>query len=272
MCWPPATTSTPPASPSPARPAAASCRRSPPPSTTRVRRRASAASSTPTSPAARRRLRHRLGRLGRPLQPGAAPRRDRQDGRVVGAAAPRDVIVVHAVDDPPFPIRGARTVVREARDVYAALRVRRPRASDEVSGGHGLHAATRTTAAAALARGARPPAAAARGAAAAARGGLAGHARGGTRRAAAGLRRGRRRACRASRCRRASTATRRSCGIARDLAARLRDGREPDARRCRGDARAADTGTAVPYANCHEPLGAAGWLRRSASSSTSRRT
>ena len=35
----------------------------------------------PRGPATRRCVRHGLGRLGRPLQPGAAPRRDRDDGR-----------------------------------------------------------------------------------------------------------------------------------------------------------------------------------------------
>ena len=44
----------------------------------------------PPLAAAGRRLRHRLGRLGRPLQPGAAAGRDRQHGSRVAAAAPCD--------------------------------------------------------------------------------------------------------------------------------------------------------------------------------------
>ena len=130
-CWRRATTSTPVGSPSPAPPAAASSRRSPRRSSIRASPRpASAASSTPTWPAARRRVRHRLGRLGRPLQPGAAPRRDRDDGPRAGRrrTARRDV-VVHAVDDPPFPIAGARAVVAEAARAYAAAACRRRRAA-----------------------------------------------------------------------------------------------------------------------------------------------
>ena len=72
-------------------------------------------------------------------------------GLVLGCAAPSRVAVVHAVDDPPFPIAGARAVVREAAAVYEALGGRGRADLVEVSGGHGLHPAMRDAAAAALA-------------------------------------------------------------------------------------------------------------------------
>jgi dienelactone hydrolase len=72
-------------------------------------------------------------------------------GVVVGAAAPRRLAVVHAIDDRPFPIEGARAVVREASRVYEAAGAPAPPRLIEVSGGHGLHPATRAAAAAALA-------------------------------------------------------------------------------------------------------------------------
>jgi dienelactone hydrolase len=72
-------------------------------------------------------------------------------GMVLGAAAPGRVTVVHAIDDPPFPIAGARTVVQDAAAVYDALgAVGHPRLV-EVSGGHGLHAQMRAAAASGLA-------------------------------------------------------------------------------------------------------------------------
>ena len=52
--------------------------------------------------------------------------RPRTMGVVLGAAAPCDVTVVHAVDDPPFPIAGARAVVAEAARSYACAGVARP--------------------------------------------------------------------------------------------------------------------------------------------------
>ena len=64
-------------------------------------------------------------------------------GMVLGAAAPSRVTVVHAIDDPPFPIAGARTVVREAAAVYDALGAGGHARLVEVSGGHGLHAQMR---------------------------------------------------------------------------------------------------------------------------------
>jgi dienelactone hydrolase len=72
-------------------------------------------------------------------------------GMVLGAAAPGRVTVVHAVDDPPFPIAGARAVVAEAAAVYDALGAGGHAHLAEVSGGHGLHAHMRDAAAAALA-------------------------------------------------------------------------------------------------------------------------
>ena len=93
------------------------------------------------------------------------------------AAAPRDVTVVHAVDDPPFPIAGARAVVAEAARSYAAAGAGGRVRLVELAGGHGLHPAMRVAAAAALARalGLPPPAPEAPRAAARAR--LAGDAR-----------------------------------------------------------------------------------------------
>jgi dienelactone hydrolase len=72
-------------------------------------------------------------------------------GMVLGAAAPSRVTVVHAIDDPPFPIAGARAVVHEAAAVYDALGAGGHARLVEVSGGHGLHARMRDAAAAALA-------------------------------------------------------------------------------------------------------------------------
>jgi dienelactone hydrolase len=72
-------------------------------------------------------------------------------GMVLGAAAPSRVTVVHATDDPPFPIAGARAVVSEAAGVYDALGGDGHARLVEISGGHGLHARMRDAAAAALA-------------------------------------------------------------------------------------------------------------------------
>ena len=105
-----------PARPSPARPAAASCRRSPPRSTTRVAaacdllhpqhapRRSCA--TPPTAPAGTAGSTSATRCRGSPRRP--------HGPRASARAAPRDVTVVHAVDDPPFPIAGARAVVAEA--------------------------------------------------------------------------------------------------------------------------------------------------------------
>ena len=73
-------------------------------------------------------------------------------GLVVGAAAPTSVTIVHAVDDPPFPIEGVREVVAQAATAYAAIGVPDRLALVEVVGGHGLHPVTRAAAAGGLAR------------------------------------------------------------------------------------------------------------------------
>ena len=166
--------------PSPARPAAASSRRSPPPSTSASRRpRICCILNTHLGAAARRRLRHRLGRLGRPLQPGAAARRHGQHGPRRSAPPRRcDVTVVHAIDDPPFPIAGARAVVAEA-----AAQSTRPPAPAAASAWSRCRAATactppmRDAAAAALAAALGLPAPAPERARAAARARLRRHAR-----------------------------------------------------------------------------------------------
>ncbi|MDX6562097.1 MAG: hypothetical protein QOD65_1911 [Gaiellales bacterium] len=72
-------------------------------------------------------------------------------GMVLGAAAPSRVTVVHAIDDPPFPIAGARAVVGEAARVYDALGAGGHARLVEISGGHGLHASMRDAATSALA-------------------------------------------------------------------------------------------------------------------------
>lgn len=72
-------------------------------------------------------------------------------GMVLGAASPSRVTVVHAIDDPPFPIAGARTVVSEAAAVYDALGAGGHARLFEVEGGHGLHPRMRDAAASALA-------------------------------------------------------------------------------------------------------------------------
>ena len=72
-------------------------------------------------------------------------------GMVLGAASPSRVTVVHAIDDPPFPIAGARSVVGEAAAVYEALGAGGHARLVEIDGGHGLHPRMRDAAASALA-------------------------------------------------------------------------------------------------------------------------
>jgi dienelactone hydrolase len=72
-------------------------------------------------------------------------------GMVLGAASPSRVTVVHAIDDPPFPIAGARAVVAEAAAVYDALGAGGHARLVEITGGHGLHSRMRDAAASALA-------------------------------------------------------------------------------------------------------------------------
>ena len=67
-------------------------------------------------------------------------------GHLLAAAAPCDVTIVHAVDDAPFPIAGARTVVAEAARSFAAVGLSAALRLVAVRGGHGLHPATRTAA------------------------------------------------------------------------------------------------------------------------------
>ncbi|HEY3185338.1 MAG TPA: hypothetical protein VGJ77_21020, partial [Gaiellaceae bacterium] len=61
---------------------------------------------------------------------------------IMALAAPRALLQVNAVDDPPFPIEGARRVAAELRELYPAD------AFDyvEVSGGHGLRPEARAVA------------------------------------------------------------------------------------------------------------------------------
>ncbi len=153
-CWPRDPTSTPRGSASSAPRAAASSRPSPPRSTSASPRPASAASSTPTS-ASCATPRYGTGWDGWVDLCNQVPRlaATAQHGRTcVGAAAPRDVTVVHAVDDPPFPIDGrARRGRGGAR--RSSTPCTRPAACGcvEVTGGHGLHPAMREAATAALA-------------------------------------------------------------------------------------------------------------------------
>jgi len=64
-------------------------------------------------------------------------------GEIIAAAAPRDVAIVHADDDPPFPVRGARAVADEVRALYEAGGLGERFEYVEVSGSHGLHPAVR---------------------------------------------------------------------------------------------------------------------------------
>jgi cephalosporin-C deacetylase-like acetyl esterase len=65
---------------------------------------------------------------------------------IIALTAPRAVLQVNAVDDPPFPIEGARRVAAEVAALYAAADV--PTAFDyaEVTGGHGLRPQARAAA------------------------------------------------------------------------------------------------------------------------------
>jgi cephalosporin-C deacetylase-like acetyl esterase len=71
---------------------------------------------------------------------------------VLACAAPRHVAVVHAKDDPAFPLTGARTVAASARRRYEAAGAAPRFEYIEVPGGHGLHRATRDAIAGALTR------------------------------------------------------------------------------------------------------------------------
>ena len=71
---------------------------------------------------------------------------------VISCAAPRRVAVVHAEDDPPFPLAGARKVAAGVRGLYKATGAAGRFDYAEVPGGHGLHRATRDSVAAFLTR------------------------------------------------------------------------------------------------------------------------
>jgi cephalosporin-C deacetylase-like acetyl esterase len=62
---------------------------------------------------------------------------------IMALSAPRALLQVNAVDDPPFPIEGARQVAAQVRDLYAASGVSDAFDYVEVRGGHGLRAEAR---------------------------------------------------------------------------------------------------------------------------------
>lgn len=70
---------------------------------------------------------------------------------VIACAAPREMLVVHAIDDPPFPAEGAREVQAQAQMIYEIQDAAGRFNYAEVAGGHGLHRATRDTVATFLA-------------------------------------------------------------------------------------------------------------------------
>jgi cephalosporin-C deacetylase-like acetyl esterase len=61
-------------------------------------------------------------------------------GEIMALTAPRALLQVNAVDDPPFPIEGARQVAGELRELHPAFDYA------EVSGGHGLRPEARAVA------------------------------------------------------------------------------------------------------------------------------
>jgi cephalosporin-C deacetylase-like acetyl esterase len=65
---------------------------------------------------------------------------------IMALAAPRALLQVNAVDDPPFPILGARRVAGELRALYAAAGAREAFEYVEVRGGHGLRLEARSAA------------------------------------------------------------------------------------------------------------------------------
>jgi cephalosporin-C deacetylase-like acetyl esterase len=73
-------------------------------------------------------------------------------GEILSCAAPRHVAVVHAEDDPAFPLAGARAVAAFVRGRYEAAGAADCVDYTEVAGGHGLHRATRDAVAGALTR------------------------------------------------------------------------------------------------------------------------
>lgn len=71
---------------------------------------------------------------------------------ILSCAVPRRIAVVHAEDDPPFPIAGARAVTARVRALYEETGAAGHFDYVEVPGGHGLHGATRTAVARFLTR------------------------------------------------------------------------------------------------------------------------
>ncbi len=59
-------------------------------------------------------------------------------GEIMALAAPRALLQVNAVDDPPFPIEGARRVAAEVGELYSAAWALDAFDYAEVAGGHGL--------------------------------------------------------------------------------------------------------------------------------------
>lgn len=62
---------------------------------------------------------------------------------IIALSAPRAVLQVNAVDDPPFPIEGARRVAEQTQRLYAAAGAADAFEYVEVQGGHGLGAQAR---------------------------------------------------------------------------------------------------------------------------------
>jgi cephalosporin-C deacetylase-like acetyl esterase len=80
-------------------------------------------------------------------------------GEIMALVAPRALLQVNAVDDPPFPIEGASRVAGELRDLYSAAGAADAFDYAEVSGGHGLRPEARAVTVEWLCRrlGAAPP-------------------------------------------------------------------------------------------------------------------
>jgi cephalosporin-C deacetylase-like acetyl esterase len=64
--------------------------------------------------------------------------------QIMALAAPRVLLQVNAVDDPPFPIEGARRVAEQVRELYGAAGAADAFDYSEVSGGHGLRPEARS--------------------------------------------------------------------------------------------------------------------------------
>jgi cephalosporin-C deacetylase-like acetyl esterase len=62
---------------------------------------------------------------------------------IIALSAPRAMLQINAVDDPPFPIEGARAVAEQTQRLYAAAGAADAFDYQEVKGGHGLRAQAR---------------------------------------------------------------------------------------------------------------------------------